>query len=342
MARRDAAIPLPEQRSDIQANLMHADWFASQGQGAQAALLYRTAACGAEAKRDYRIALTAYASAARLEGPGSDARVSMGRMQHLLGHHRDAARTLDEAAHERFHLGRVAEGIAALRLAADADPTVERWKRLLDWCLHVGAHAEAQQHLDEGVTKLFAEEAWTTFVYVARALLGLRPNHVPTLRRLVRAHLERGELHRAVEAIQGILRERPGDPDALEHMAEAFAALGKKQKAAEVIARLAQMMTERGPEGRGEAMRLVSRGLAWRPGDSDLLLLRRRLGGVKRPPPTRVTARMPLLDLSEFVEAVPPERIDDEVTSHRIEIVEILDESSVRRRPPPISLAGSV
>jgi hypothetical protein len=170
-------------------------------------------------------------------------------------------------------------------------------------------------------------------------LLEMRPNHVPTLRRLVRAHLERGELHRAVEAIQGILRERPGDPDALEHMAEAFATLGKKEKAAEAIARLAQMMMERGPEGRGEAMRLVSRGLSWRPGDSDLLLLRRRLGGAKRPPPMRVTARMPPLDLSEFVEAVPPERIDDEVTSHRVEIVEILEESNVRRRPPPISLA---
>ena len=335
MARRDAALPLPQQRSDIEANLMHADWFASQGHGAQAALLYRTAAIKAEQKKDHRIALTAWASAARLEGPGTDARIGVGRMQSLLGRHGEAARTFDEAAREHLRLGRSVEGIAAMRLAADAEPTAERWKLLLDWCTHLGLLADAQRHLEEAATKLFAEEQYGMFVQVARLLLELRPSHVPTLRRLVRAHLQRQELHRAVEAIQGILRERPGDPDALEHMAEAFAALGRKEKAAEVIGRLAQVMTERGPEGRAEAQRLVARGLGWRPGDSDLLLLRRRLGG-HRPPPMRVTARMPPLDLSEFVEAVPPDpnaQLEEEITSHRIDVVEII---GARRVPPPL------
>jgi tetratricopeptide (TPR) repeat protein len=305
MARRDAALPLPQQRSDIQANLMHADRFASQGHTAQAAGLYRTAALKAEAKHDFRVALTAYASAARLEGVGSDARTSVGRMQLQLGRAREAARTFEEAANESFQRGRVADGLAALRLAADAEPTVERWRRLLDWSVHLGHTEDAQRQLDETAAKLFADESFAAFIPLARLLLELRPEHVPTLRRLVRAHLQRCEVHRAVEAIQAILRQRPGDPDALEHMAEAFAALGRNEKAAEVIVRLAHMMLERGPEGRAEARRLVGRGLGWRPGNSDLLLLRRRLGGRRPPAPRRVTTRMPPLDLSEFVEAVP-------------------------------------
>ncbi len=333
MARRNAASPLPQQRSDIEANLMHADWFASQGHTAQAALLYRTAALKAEEKKDHRIALVAWASAARLEGRGSDARIGMGRMQQALGRRREAARTFDEAAQEHLQLGRTAEGIAALRLAADAEPTTQRWKLLRDWCTHLGLLADAQRHLEEAADKLFSEQEYGAFVPVARMLLELRPSHVPTLRRLVRAHLQRRELHRAVEAIQAILRERPGDPDALEHMAEAFAALGRKEKAAEVILKLAQMMVERGAEGRAEAQRLVARGLGWRPGDSDLLLLRRRLGGQRPAKPIRITSRLPPLDLSEFVEAVPAPSVEDEVTSHRIEIVEILE---THRAPPPL------
>jgi tetratricopeptide (TPR) repeat protein len=298
-------MPLPQQRSDIQANLMQADWFASQGHTAQAIGFYRTAAFNAEAKHDYRIALTAYASAARLEGPGSDARASVGRMQQLLGQPREAARTFEQAAQEQLQRGWVAEALEALRLAAKAEPTAKRWRQWFDWCVHLGRTDEVHRRLDEAAAELFAEEAFAPFIHVARLLLELRPHHVPTLRRLVRAHLQRKEIHRAVEAIQTILRERPGDPDALEHMAEAFAALGRSEKAAEVIVRLADLMLERGPEGRAEALRLVGRGLAWRPGHSDLLLLRNRLHGERRPPQMRVTSRMPPLDLSELVEVVP-------------------------------------
>src|SRR5690606_8833369 len=131
-------------------------------------------------KNDFRMALTAYAAAARLEGAGSDARTSVGRMQLQLGRPREAARTFDDVSSESFQRGRVDEGLAALRRAADAEPTVERWRRLVDWCVHLGRTADAQQHLEEATTRLFAEDAFAQLVPIARMLLELRPNHVPT------------------------------------------------------------------------------------------------------------------------------------------------------------------
>jgi tetratricopeptide (TPR) repeat protein len=320
MSRRHAAAPLPQQRTDIEANLMHADWFASQGHTAQAIGLYRTAATAAEARGDRRIALTAYAAVARLEGAGSDAKLAMGRIQAALGHRREAGKTLEEAGNAALQHGMVDVGLSAYRQAADADPTPQRWKRLVDWCVHLGREAAALHHLEEGTAALFAEEAFPQFITVARLLLQWRPNHVPTLRQLVRAHLQRKEIHAAVAAIQAILAERPGDPDALEHMAEAFAALGRVDKAAEVIARLAELMLERGTDGIPEARRLVYRGLTWRPGDSDLLVLRARF--LPPQPRVHITRRLPPLDLSEFAHVAPPEVPIEEISEHRYVLIE--------------------
>lgn len=298
---RHPTIPLPRQRSETEAQLMHADWAVSQGQTAQAIGLYRTAGSIAEQQGDLRTAQRAYDSLVRLEGDGSPARLALGQVQAALGNKARAAFTLDLAANEALQRGDVVQGLHAYQLAAEAEPCAARWLKLADWCQHLGKPQDAITHLDMGIGLLFAAKQHGEVITIAQQLLTLSPGHVPTLRRLIRSHFARDDMHRAVNAIQLLLAVRPADPDALERMAEAFANLGRVDKAAQVIARLAHMLYTRDAQGEPEAQRLVERGLAWNPNDPALLALERSLESRPTTQDTVVEHIMPL-DLSDLVE----------------------------------------
>lgn len=341
MARHDAAAPLPQQRSDVEVNLMHADWFAARGQLAQAVALYRTVGSVCKARGDHRRAVTAFASVARIEGPGSDARLQMGECLLAMEQRVDAARTLDQAGHELASVGFVPSALHAFHMAADADPTIERWETYLRWSRHYGREDEAMRHLAELTsTNLFEIDA-KQLVGICELLLSVTPGHIPTLRRVARSYLKLRQVHKAVAAIQTILTVRPGDADALERMAEAFAALGKNHKAAEVMLRLADLVGASGPTARDEARRIVNRGLMWDPHNVGLVALQRRyddrpkavareivVGGTTPPAPPAPPSEpeYPPLDLSEFVEVAPYEQSVVELSP--LEYSEIYDEAS--------------
>lgn len=309
-------LPVSRDASGVETNLMHAEWFAANGMTIQAIGFYRTAGTLAERAGDLRRALKAFDAVTRLEGMGSEAKLRIGEVQLRMGHPQVAAATLDAAANEALQSGRSDQALEAFRRAAEAGPTADRWARVLQWFDHFHRGDEGTSALESAAAKVFSASDDEALVVIARLLLARKPGHVPSLRQLIRVHLRRRELHRAVESISQLLRFRPGDADALEQMADAFAMLGRKDKAAEVATRLARSLIERGPSGAEEAKRLVMRGLTWRPGDSDLLLLRRRFPAPRRatprrPPPRRrpphqsAAAELPPLDLSDFVEAVP-------------------------------------
>ena len=329
MARRDAATPLPQQRSAFEANLMHADWFASRGQTAQAVALYRTAATNAENGGQYAVAVTAYASVARLEGAGSSATIKVGEMRLRMGQREEAAEVFGTAGQECMASGAWREGLRAFRMAAKAQPDAARWLRLVDWCRHLKQRNEELQYLEEGAADLFANHDLDGFVAVAKRMLAEMPGHVPTLRRLIRAHFGRRDLHRAVESIAALLRARPGDVDALERMAEAFAMLGKKLQAAEVMRRLAERLVHGGPDDQLEAERLIGRGLSWCPNDRRLAQLLRRRQGAGTAAHVVVSARTPALDLSDFVEAVPEGYGGPEVIELAVDELDEIDASGV-------------
>ncbi len=303
---RYASPPLPQQQTDFDAHMSQAATFLAQGQVAPAIGLYRTAAATAETRGNYRNALRAYAEIVRLEGPQSDTSLKVGEMQYRTGRGHEAAATLDRAANLALQQGKVEIGLHAYRLAALAEPTGARWTQVLDWCTNLGKHTEALQYLEEGADELFRNEAYEGFIFVANKLLEFRPGDVSILRRLMRAYLQRKDLHRAATTIQRLLEERPGDPDALERMAETFAELGRKDKAAEVVARLAVTLSQ-DTSARDEAQRLVERGLTWNANNARLLAVQRSFAPPPppKPPAPRPADDIPALDLSEFVEVVP-------------------------------------
>ncbi len=344
---RYAAPPLPQQRSDFDVHMAHAAQFAAQGQVAPAIGLYRTAATTAESRGDFRSALRAYAEIVRLEGPTSDAYLKLGEMQHKSGRRREAAASLDHAAHQALLLGRVDIGLHAYRLAADAEPTSARWNNLVQWCRNLQRDDDAMRHLEEGTAQLFREEAYEAFIPVAGLLLQTRPDHVPTLRMLMRAYLQRRDLHRAAQTIQTLLESRPGDADALEHMAETFAALGRTDKAAEVVARLATTLQSMGGASRDEARRLIDRGLGWNGHNPQLQALKRSFEPPRPAAKSRHTAPrdadIPDLDLSDFVEVVPagPDEVDFTAV-RELDILEVAELTMVTQQFDLNSIAGEL
>lgn len=330
---RYASPPLPQQQSDFEVHMAQAASFLAQGQTAPAIGMYRTAAARAEERGNFRNALRAYAEIVRLEGPLSDTQLKVGEMQYRSGRPREATATLDHAANTALQHGRVEVGLHAYRLAALADPTPARWRQVLDWYVNLGKQGELMKCLEEASTELFRNEAWDGFVFVAEQLLEHRPTDVATLRMLMRAHLQRKDLHRAAVTIQRLLNERPGDADALERMAETFAELGRKDKAAEVVARLAVMLSQQ--PSKDEAKRLVERGLGWNPNNARLLAVKRSF---EPPPPPRPPARtrdddIPALDLSEFVEVVPGDFDEPDYTMVReLDILEVSELTMVTKQ----------
>ncbi len=303
---RYASPPLPQQQTDFDVHMSQAAAFLAQGQIAPAIGLYRTAAARAEERGNYRNALRAYVEIMRLEGPSSDTGLKVGEMQYRTGRGHEAAATLDRAANLALQHGRVEIGLHAYRLAALAEPTPARWSQVLDWCTNLGKHTEAIDYLEDGANELFRTEAYEGFIFVANKLLEFKPGDLSVLRRLMRAYLQRKDLHRAATTIQSLLDQRPGDPDALERMAETFAELGRKDKAAEVVARLAVTLSQVSGS-REESQRLVERGLGWNPNNARLLAVKRSFAPPPppKPPAPRLARDIPALDLSEFVEVVP-------------------------------------
>lgn len=323
--------------------------FLTQGHTAPAIGLYRTAAALAEERGNFRNALRAYAEIVRLEGANSDTQLKVGEMQYRSGRPREAAATLDRAANVALQQGKVEVGLHAYRLAAMAEPTPARWQQVIDWYVNLNKHGEMVRTLEEASTELFRNEAYEGFIFVADQLLTHRPADMATLRMLMRAHLQRKDLHRAAITIQSLLDEKPGDADALERMAETFAELGRKDKAAEVVARLAVMLSE-SESSRDEAKRLVDRGLTWNPNNARLLAVQRSFAPPPppRPAPPRAAvqrreADIPALDLSEFVEVVPGDFDEPDYTMVReLDIIEVNELTMVTRQFDLSSLAGEL
>lgn len=289
--------------SQVDGQVAHAEWFARTGQTPQAIAMYRTAACACES--DPRRALELWKHVVVLDG-SYDARLRVAELQRQVGLRREAAVTFEVLAEEAIERGWLQHALEAYTAAVEAEPRPDRRQRLAQLALSHGMTAEALTQLDMAGVELERAGRVEALLEVGRRVLAIAPDHVPTLRRLARARLERGELGSAVSAIHTALRSAPRDPEALELMAEAFVAYGKIEKAADAIHLLAQRRRSEGPDGIKEALRLVTRGLAWAPSHEALGRTERELRGERTPPPPPRAIAVPegieALDLTEFAE----------------------------------------
>jgi len=285
----------------LRANLRSAHKLESMGEHGRAMTLYRSVAKVAEARGDLAIALVAFAAVYRIDPSRTRAVMKCGEMQLRLGQKGEAASSLHHAAHESLRAGRVRDAVLAFMLAVEADPTPDRARDLLVLRRYYSSRNDLIAVIDEVANRLFVAGNYDAFIVLAEDKLESSPDHVPTLRRLMRAHMQRNEIKCAVRVIRALLAVRSDDADALERMAESFAALGRTQQAVEVVYRLARRYLQQ-PQGRVEAERLIELGLRWLPSHAGLHELRRELlgetsRGLAYAERTRVGERMDLWDI---------------------------------------------
>jgi tetratricopeptide (TPR) repeat protein len=311
MAATSAARPLPAQASEVDAHLQHGDWFASAGQIAPALAMYRSAALQCEQAGDATRSLAIHARIARLD-PDPGVRAHIGELQFRAGQRAAAAETWDGVARDEQRRGRLSHALAAATGALEAEPSLSRRWRLAEL-------AQLNGQLETACDQLHAlAEHELAAGQVARAqslclkALRMLPTHVPTLRVATDAFLRGRDAHRAVEAIRALLRIDRSDRVALEAMAEVFALVGKKDRAAETLRLLASRLADEGT--RDDARALVLRAIAWRPGDAALVELQQKLE--PKPENTRV------LDIGDLIQMPPPRRATQPPTQ--------------RRAPPPL------
>jgi tetratricopeptide (TPR) repeat protein len=332
-------MPLPSQSSDIDAQLANADGFVAMGQVAPALGMYRTAALLAEQRGDLPRALSIHARIARID-PEPGARMRIGELQLALGQRVEAAAMLDGVARDELRFGRLLQALRAATIAVLAVPTLERQLMAADLGRRTGQLDVAVEHYHAAAVL----ELGAGRVPHARSLcnhaLQLRPDHVPTLRTAADAHLRVRDMHRAVAAIRGILARDPDDAGALEMMAEAFAMIGKKQNAAEVVRLLATRVQRSGQAGHAEARALVQRGLAWHPDSDGLKQLDRDLANptpvVAAQPIVKVVAKVPAPPMPKPVVAAPAQGDATRV----IDLADLVEIRPVARPAVPIRRAG--
>lgn len=321
---RSAPMPLPSQTSEIDAHLHHADAFVATGQVVLALGMYRTAALLAEQRHDVHRALAIHARIARID-PDPGARARIGELQLALGQRAEAATTLDTVVRDELRAGRWPQALHAATTAVSAAPTAPRRLTLADLAQRLGQVELAVDQLQAVAVEELREGRVGRAQSLCARALGLAPEHLPTLRTAVDAHLRARDAHRAVAAIRAILARAPHDVVALEGMADAFVILGKRHAAAEVLRLLATQLAATGPHAHGDARALVHRALSWHPENEGLRQLDRELTDRPRPVAREIVAESTrVIDLADLVEvrqvvrpAVPMQRATPPVPTQR-------------------------
>lgn len=273
---KGAPMPMPSQPSIIDAQLQHADSFAAAGQVGPALGLYRTAAQLAESQGLTQRALAIHARIARLDADPA-VRLRIAALQLQLGQAAMAAVTADGVVRDQLRHQRVTHAMAAAELAVTAEPTEARRLLLADLAARVGAYPLAAEQLQAVAQVELAAGRHPRAQSLCTRALRLSPQHVPSLRVAVEAHLRARDVHRAVAAIRTILALHPHDTQATEGMASAFALLGKPDRAADVLHLLAQRLATQGPAAIASVRAIVQKALAWQPQHAGLHALAQRI-----------------------------------------------------------------
>ncbi|HWB76902.1 MAG TPA: hypothetical protein VG755_18170 [Nannocystaceae bacterium] len=260
------------------------------------------AATQCEQEGDVARAMSIHARIARFD-PDPAVRARIAEMQLRAGQRTQGAETWDVVAREELRLGRVAHALAAARAALTAEPTPARRMLVADTAQHAGQLELTCEQLQLlAIDELAAGRHARAQALCLRALR-LLPTHVPTLRVAMDAFLRGRDAHRAVEAIRALLRIDRDDRVAIEGVAEVFALIGKKDRAAEVVKLLALRLSDDGL--RDDARALVRRAITWRPGDATLTELQQQLDA-RTPVPKVMAESTRVLDLGDLIQMAPP------------------------------------
>ncbi|MEX1363817.1 MAG: tetratricopeptide repeat protein [Nannocystaceae bacterium] len=219
--------------------------------------------------------------------PQSFVYMSVGPMIRRIGRH---ARPLcAKAAELHLSAGRQTDGLQMLRLGAELDPHNPEVRRQLAR-IYLARHMkrEAVEALCDASNLLLQAKRHQDFVEVANQILELEPRDVNTLRELPRVYLELHKPHQAVRALGQLTKVSPGDIAGYEILAQAFALIGRTDKALGVLERLVEELGATGQADKADS--ILNHARYWRPSDTGFL---RSLKRVEIPRPRPASTESP-------------------------------------------------
>ncbi|MEM7157731.1 MAG: tetratricopeptide repeat protein [Myxococcota bacterium] len=274
---------------DIRAWLMWADCLVRCGDRPGAVERYeRVATYYVEAKEDNK-ALAVYRQVLNLAPQRLDVQTKVAALNLRLGHTQDAIALYERIGHAQMQLGRMGEALATYEIVADIDPTaVARRLRLAELFSREKRTKEAVRAFEMAGDELHDAGRMADYVRVAERLLFHDESQVDVIRKLSRAYLELGDPRRALMKLNGLLRTNSRDEEGIELLAETFMSLGKPEKALSALEELARALKAKGPDAKADTIRILRRGLQWRPAHVEFREALTELEGRRRsgPQPT--------------------------------------------------------
>jgi len=215
--------------------------------------------------------------------------MTVGPMVRRIG--RQARPVCARAAEVHLAAGRQTDGLQMLRLGAELDPHNPDVRRQLAR-IYQARHMkrEAVEALLDAGNLLLQAKRYDDYVEVAEQILGIEPRELDTLRDLPRVYLELRRPHDAVRTLAALTKVSPGDIIGYEILAQAFALIGRVDKALSVLERLVEELGATGQADKADA--IINHARYWRPTDVGFMRSLKRLE-VPRPaaPAERPAAR---------------------------------------------------
>ncbi len=207
--------------------------------------------------------------------------MSVGPMVRRIG--RQARPVCARAAEAHLSAGRQTDGLQMLRLGAELDPHNPEVRRQLAR-IYQARHMkrEAVEALTDAGNLLIQAKRYDDYVQVAEQILELEPRDLETLRDLPRVYLELRKPHEAVRTLGRLTKVSPGDIAGYETLAQAFAFVGRNDKALSVLERLVEQLGATGQADKADA--ILNHARYWRPTDLGFLRSLKRME-VPRPKP---------------------------------------------------------
>jgi tetratricopeptide (TPR) repeat protein len=254
--------------SDLQVTLYLADSLCRSGQWALAVDQYRWAGAAFTQRGQAHNALAVYAILERLLPHCLHTQGMVAELYRRLGRLTEAAGAYERVAEAHRMSGRMVEAAHVYRIVVQIDPaSVPRRVRLAEILVLLGEVHHAVHHFEVAAGQLLAGGQLRDYVWTAKRLLSLQPDHAPTLRELVRLYLGCHDLRRAVRQLGRLLRVFPRDDVGRELLAACLAAHGRPDRAAYALRLLAQEVKARGVAGYDKAKLLLQRAVALNPYD---------------------------------------------------------------------------
>lgn len=236
-----------EDDNDIRIWIRIGDLYVKLGQKNEAVENYKKVAQLYGKQADPEKAIAVYKRILEIAPGTIEAHLALGgiyREQGRLGH---ATQQYELASQALTRQGKVRDALRAEQAIVDIMPdSIARRIKLAELYSKENMYSDAAREFAQAAAYLRNAGRMDDYAKVAERLLFHAPTNLDALKELARYYMKAGDGPRALTRLQAGFKVAPKDPEILDLLADAFAALGKNDKSVAVLKELAHIYTERG------------------------------------------------------------------------------------------------